>query len=97
MAGSKLAQGGEDKLRDFFQGLHTTLQLLHDVMEVAAGTSAETAERHPQHFTTHLLHLKKEQRRKAASEADCGSRTDGNNQQSVISAFSFPDVRVRQV
>lgn len=37
MAGSKLSQGGEDKLRDFFQGLHTTLPLLHDVMEVAAG------------------------------------------------------------
>lgn len=36
-AGIKFAQGDEDKLRDFFQVSHMTLQLPHGAMEVVAG------------------------------------------------------------
>lgn len=56
-----------------------------------SGSRPETLGHHSQHFTTHLLHLKKEQWRKTENEADQGSRTDGNNQQWQCGlGFLFP-------
>lgn len=76
IVGSELAQGGENKLRDVFQGLHMTLQLLHDVMEVAAGQRQQDITHSASQLICYTLKKNNE-----GMKADWGSRTDGNDQQ----------------